>query len=703
MKASIIKIDSSTVLRLAQRTIGIGAPFFAALQLGGLNVSIMLLAVLSSGIMHSDRTDLTSVHGWKQLLSQRIWTLAFSCLVCLAASHYTSTSSLSSTTGILTLLVVALLCSPPYRVEAAIGDSMMSPPPSSKSTSAVPSNLWDATETSLALPVRYISSPLVASTEETSLTLIAGGFAGLAAGSLYLLLDSPSISATTVVVLLLICLFNVASLGSVEIAIFGGTPIPLAAGLASAIICTTLIFFDFQALWQNSILALMAFMAVQLDLTRSKTADHDLLHPARSEKHAQHMDRNISAPTKVLLQSTERFSLLHGILADKDSRRIFYFMLLNLSFMLVQSTYGVLTGSLGLISDSIHMFFDCFALLVGLCAAVMSKWPPSLKYPYGYGKLDTLAGFGNGIFLMLISIEIVWEAIERLVEGSDVSRTMELLVVSSIGLGVNMVGILAFEHGHAHGHGGHEHSHAGHSHSHHGHSHSHSNHLTSSSTSATKPGHGHNHYGGDNMYGIYLHILADALGSVAVVVSTLCVRYFGWSGFDPLASCAIAILIFASAVPLVFGSGKKLLLSLPGDVEYTLRDILAGVSTIRGVVGYTAPKFWLDDLGKTDDEHDHHKYSQEHSHDNRHNLDHHEHSHSQHHHHDSDHSHHDECETQTQMILGVMHVIAAQHADLGDVRSRVLDYLRSKNMDVLVQVEREGDLKCWCGGGQRTG
>lgn len=73
---------------------------------------------------------------------------------------------------------------------------------------------------------------------------------------------------------------------------------------------------------------------------------------------------------------------------------------LNFAFMLVQTFYGIASGSLGLLSDSIHMFFDCIALVVGLCAAVMSKWPPSTRFPYGYGKMDTLAGFANGIFLM---------------------------------------------------------------------------------------------------------------------------------------------------------------------------------------------------------------------------------------------------------------------------------------------------------------
>jgi zinc transporter 5/7 len=77
---------------------------------------------------------------------------------------------------------------------------------------------------------------------------------------------------------------------------------------------------------------------------------------------------------------------------------------LNLGFMVVQFFYGFLTNSLGLLSDSIHMLFDCMGLAVGLAAAVMSKWPPSVNFPYGYGKIDTLSGFANGIFLMLVSL-----------------------------------------------------------------------------------------------------------------------------------------------------------------------------------------------------------------------------------------------------------------------------------------------------------
>lgn len=269
----------------------------------------------------------------------------------------------------------------------------------------------------------------------------------------------------------------------------------------------------------------------------------------------------------------------------------------------------------------------------------------------------------------IISVEITYEAIERLCSGSEIQRIGELFVVSTLGLLVNLVGIFAFEHGH------------------HGHSH----------------GEGHDHdHGNENMHGIFLHILADALGSVAVVGSTALIHFFGWSGFDPLASCMIAILIFVSAIPLVISTSKTLLLSLPGDVEYSIRDALGGLNTVRGVVGYTVPKFWLDDTAPSHkhEHHHHHHDHKDHSHD--HHSHHHEHHHHDHDHaHGHDHHHHEDTHKQGgQGVLGAIHIIAAPYADLGDVQRRATEYLRQRNMNAVVQVERDGDRRCWCGGGK---
>lgn len=93
---------------------------------------------------------------------------------------------------------------------------------------------------------------------------------------------------------------------------------------------------------------------------------------------------------------------------------------LNLAFMLVQFFYGFATGSLGLLTDSIHMLFDCAGLAVGLAAAVMSKWRPNVRFPYGYGKVDTLSGFANGVFLLSVKPSI--EKVPFLTYGQTCQR-----------------------------------------------------------------------------------------------------------------------------------------------------------------------------------------------------------------------------------------------------------------------------------------
>jgi zinc transporter 5/7 len=143
---------------------------------------------------------------------------------------------------------------------------------------------------------------------------------------------------------------------------------------------------------------------------------HEHNHHSHAHPPPPPVEQPRSKITSFLLPFVLRWPLLHTILAEKDSRRIFYFMRqvglpqntvkllivssLNFAFMVVQAFYGYLTDSLGLLSDSIHMFFDCLALGVGLFAAIASKWPPSERFPYGFGKIESLSGFGNGVFLM---------------------------------------------------------------------------------------------------------------------------------------------------------------------------------------------------------------------------------------------------------------------------------------------------------------
>lgn len=94
------------------------------------------------------------------------------------------------------------------------------------------------------------------------------------------------------------------------------------------------------------------------------------------------------------------------------------------------------------------------------------------------------------------------------------------------------------------------------------------------------------------MRGVFLHVMADTLGSVGVIVSTLLIRWTGWTGFDPLASLFIATLILASVFPLVLDAARVLVLDVGPQLEPTLRNALKDVAAISGVKSYSAARVW---------------------------------------------------------------------------------------------------------------
>ncbi|XP_029798240.1 zinc transporter 5 isoform X3 [Suricata suricatta] len=286
-------------------------------------------------------------------------------------------------------------------------------------------------------------------------------------------------------------------------------------------------------------------------------------------------------------QSIPRFikESLKQILEENDSRQIFYFLCLNLLFTFVELFYGVLTNSLGLISDGFHMLFDCSALVMGLFAALMSRWKATRIFSYGYGRIEILSGFINGLFLMVIAFFVFMESVARLIDPPELDTHM-LTPVSVGGLIVNLIGICAFSHAHNHNHGAsqgschssdHSHSHHMHGHSDHGHGHSHGS-----------AGRGMN----ANMRGVFLHVLADTLGSIGVIVSTVLIEQFGWFIADPLCSLFIAVLIFLSVVPLIKDACQVLLLRLPPEYEKELHVALEKIQKIEGLISYRDPHFW---------------------------------------------------------------------------------------------------------------
>lgn len=213
-----------------------------------------------------------------------------------------------------------------------------------------------------------------------------------------------------------------------------------------------------------------------------------------------------------------------------------------------------------------------------------------------------------------------------------------LFIISVLGLIVNLVGIFVFQHGgncsHGHDHGhshGHSHHHDDHSVSHHGHNHDHSNNhnhydytnqnhqahspnnsytnnmnnpllVYSNSTPAPSlhSNHHHHHSAGSEssgshsqiMQGVFLHILADTLGSVGVIISAILMSQFGWMVADPICSMFIAGLVALSVIPLLKSSGAILMQRTPIELEKQLPACYQRIMQIDGVYSVQDPHFW---------------------------------------------------------------------------------------------------------------
>ncbi|PRP86862.1 hypothetical protein PROFUN_05079 [Planoprotostelium fungivorum] len=358
--------------------------------------------------------------------------------------------------------------------------------------------------------------------------------------------------------------------------------VSFAPALSLAVSCVTLLVVDYASFIASplTLLAAIGCVLVGVSAIYAKNKDGEgLLYGYELPRYGGE-NVNASSMAHFLISS------FRTILSGKESRRIFLYLCLTLGFMFVEMVYGLWTNSLSLISDACHMLFDSTALVIGLFASIISKWSANKMYSYGYGRVEVLSGFINGIFLVFIAFVVLLESMERFYSPQEVN-TESLLTVSVLGLLVNLVGVVAFHDLHGGGEHGHSHSH-GHSH---GHDHGH----------GEKKAHSHGHSDkkayvesreDSNLYGVYLHIIADTLGSVGVIVSCLLISWKGWVLADPICSFIISLMILVGVIPLIRSSGYTLLQTTPSDFEGKMNKGLKEVTKIDGVVGYHNPHFW---------------------------------------------------------------------------------------------------------------
>lgn len=214
-----------------------------------------------------------------------------------------------------------------------------------------------------------------------------------------------------------------------------------------------------------------------------------------------------------------------------ETRKLVLVLVITSATMLVEIVGGVLTRSLALISDAGHMFTHSFAIVISLGAILIAKNPPCHHRTYGWFRAEIMAAFVNSLFLFGVTAWIVWESFQRL-RRPAVVLGLEMFAVALFGLLVNLV------------------------------------------TMAILRGH---HRGDMNIRGVFLHLLADTLSSVAIVIGGVVIWYTGAAFLDPIISLGISLAILAWAWGLFKESSRILLEMAPRGLDVdSLADELKG-------------------------------------------------------------------------------------------------------------------------------
>lgn len=237
--------------------------------------------------------------------------------------------------------------------------------------------------------------------------------------------------------------------------------------------------------------------------------------------------------------------------APNKARLLWIALALISSFSVVELTVGLHSHSLALLADSGHMLSDTLALGLALFATWIAQLPASEKAPFGYRRVEILAALANGVGLFAIALLIGWEAIGRIQSPPSEILSLPMLMTAAIGFGVNSFNAFLL----------HRDSHQD-----------------------------------LNLRGAFLHMVADAISSVGVVLAAIAVWAWGWLWADGAISLLVAGFILVGAVPLIRQSLEILLEKAPDHVD--LEQLTAALQSFAAVDRVDSLKVWTVALGQ---------------------------------------------------------------------------------------------------------
>lgn len=234
----------------------------------------------------------------------------------------------------------------------------------------------------------------------------------------------------------------------------------------------------------------------------------------------------------------------HHIDPNSGDNRVFVAVVINLLLTFAQIIGGIFSGSLALIADAIHNLSDAIALVIAFAARKITRKAVSANMTFGYGRAEVIAALVNYTTLIVIGLYLIYESIIRFFDPQDVDGWL-VVIIAGIALVIDIAtALLTFR-------------------------------MSKDSV---------------NIRAAFLHNLADALGSVGVIVAGSLIIWYDWRLIDPAISLLIAAYILWQAFSEIGESIRILMLGAPS--EFDTNEVIDHIKNIDGVSDIHHVHFW---------------------------------------------------------------------------------------------------------------
>jgi len=229
---------------------------------------------------------------------------------------------------------------------------------------------------------------------------------------------------------------------------------------------------------------------------------------------------------------------------ETSEKNLWITMALNFSITLAEGIGGLISGSLSLVSDALHNFSDGVAIVVTTIALRLAKKPNTARHTFGLKRAEILAAILNASTLIVISVFLIREAIDRFRHPEAIGGIL-MLVVAGFGLLANVLGTLLL-----------------------------------------KKGAQHNL----NLRAAYFHLLSDAVSSLAVILGALFIIFFDLYWIDPLLTVLISLYILFETFGIVREAVEIVMMTAPDGID--LEDLKNTLEALDDVCNVHHAHLW---------------------------------------------------------------------------------------------------------------